>query len=114
MPVTFDPWAYANGITSGKGNGTFSPNQNITREQLAVMLYKYASVKNYNLTSFSKALDVFSDKGQVSSYATDAMKWAVTQEIISGKGNGKLDPKGTATRAECAAMVMKLLQKNGQ
>jgi hypothetical protein len=104
-------WAYNNGITSGTGNGKFSPNANITREQLAAMLYKYATVKNLNKAFNSNALDNFSDKNQVSSYAVEAMKWAVSQGIISGKG-GRLDPKGNATRAECAAMVTRLLENN--
>ncbi len=104
-------WALDTGITAGTGNGKFSPNANITREQLAIMLYKYAEHKDYDLTIKGNALNGFTDKDKVSSYAQEAMKWAVTQGIISGKGD-KLDPQGKATRAECAAMIMRLLQKN--
>ena len=104
-------WAYKNGITAGTGNGKFSPHKNITREQLAVMLYKYACIKDYDVTINGNALNGYTDKDKVSSYAQEAMKWAVTQGIISGKGE-ILDPQGNATRAECAAMIMRLLQKN--
>ncbi len=105
-------WAKEKGITGGKPNGTFGVNENISRQDLAVMLYTYAKIKNYDLTKNDTALDNFDDKGKVSNYAKDAMKWAVTQGVISGKGNGKVDPIGTATRAECATMIMKLIEKN--
>ncbi len=105
-------WAKEKGITGGKPDGTFGVNENISRQDLAVMLYTYAKIKNYDLTKNDNALDNFDDKGKVSNYAKDAMKWAVTQGVISGKGNGKVDPTGNATRAECATMIMKLIEKN--
>ncbi len=105
-------WAKEKGITGGKPDGTFGVNENISRQDLAVMLYTYAKIKNYDLTKNDTALDNFDDKGKVSNYAKDAMKWAVTQGVISGKGNGKVDPIGNATRAECATMIMKLIEKN--
>ncbi len=105
-------WAKEKGITGGKPDGTFGVNENISRQDLAVMLYTYAKIKNYDLTKNDNALDNFDDKGKVSNYAKDAMKWAVTQGVISGKGNGKVDPIGNATRAECATMIMKLIEKN--
>lgn len=105
-------WAKEKGITGGKPDGTFGVGQNISRQDLAVMLYTYAKYKNYDLTKNDNALDNFNDSGKISSYAKDAMKWAVTQGIISGKGNGKVDPIGNATRAECATMIMKLIEKN--
>ncbi len=105
-------WAKEKGITGGKPNGTFGVGENISRQDLAVMLYTYAKFKGYDLTKKDNALDSFTDKGKVSNYAKDAMKWAVTQGVISGKGNGKVDPIGNATRAECATMIMKLIEKN--
>ena len=105
-------WAKEKGITGGKPNGTFGVGQAIQRQAVAVMLYTYAKIKNYNLTKNDNALDNFDDKGKVSNYAKDAMKWAVTQGVMSGKGNGKVDPVGNATRAECATMIMKLIEKN--
>ncbi len=105
-------WAKEQGITGGKPDGTFGVGEKITRQDLAVMLYTYARVKGYDLTKNDNALDDFTDNGKISNYAKDAMKWAVTQGVISGKGNGKVDPIGNATRAECAQMIMKLIEKN--
>lgn len=109
-------WAYENGIVSGYGNGSFGTNDKITREQLAIMLYKYAQQKSYHLDITDGVLDSFSDKASVSSWATKSVQWAVTQGVISGKGsagsNYRLDPVGNATRAECAAMIKKLLETN--
>ena len=104
-------WAKEKGVADGKSDGTFGPNNNITRQDLALMLYAYAQYKNYNLDKNADALNGFSDAGKVSGYAKNAMTWAVTQGILSGKG-GRLDPAGKATRAEFAQMIMKLLQKN--
>ena len=100
-------------MADGKSDGTFAPNNNITRQDLAMMLYAYAQYKNYNLDKNADALNGFSDAGKVSGYAKNAMTWAVTQGILSGKG-GRLDPAGKATRAEFAQMIMKLLQKNAK
>ena len=105
-------WAKEKGISNGKPNGTFGVGQRISRQDLAVMLYTYAQYKGFDLTKNADALDGFNDKGKVSGYATEAMKWAVTQGVISGKGNGRVDPVGEANRAECAAMIMKLIEKN--
>ena len=104
-------WAKEKGVADGKSDGTFGPNNNITRQDLAMMLYAYAQYKNYNLDKNADALKGFSDAGKVSGYAKNAMTWAVTQGILSGKG-GRLDPAGKATRAEFAQMIMKLLQAN--
>lgn len=104
-------WAKEKGVADGKSDGTFGPNNNITRQDLALMLYAYAQYKNYNLDKNDDALNGFSDAGKISGYAKNAMTWAVTQGILTGKG-GRLDPAGKATRAEFAQMIMKLLQKN--
>ena len=111
-------WANANKIANGNANGTFGVGKNITREALAQMLYQYASLNNYDLTTTAGTINQFADGAKVSSWASEALDWAVTQGIMSGKGSGsdlsayRLDPQGTATRAECASMMMKLLQKN--
>ncbi|MBR1930658.1 MAG: S-layer homology domain-containing protein [Lachnospiraceae bacterium] len=111
-------WANANHIASGNADGTFGIGKNITREQLALMLYNYAGLKKYDLTSTDGQIEQYSDAKKVSTWAAEALNWAVTQGIMSGKGSGndlsayRLDPQGTATRAECASMMMKLLQKN--
>lgn len=99
-------WARLCGIVAGYSSELFGPNDPITREQFAVMLYRFAgqsSVPDLTMT--------FSDADQVSGYASDAMRWAVGAGIINGKGNGILDPKGDATRAQAAAMLMRFCQK---
>jgi len=100
------------GIVAGNADGTFGVNGKATREQLALMFYRYAVYKNYNVSvSASTTLDGFTDAGKVDSWAITAMKWAVERGIISGKGNAsagyRLDPTKGATRAECAAMMNK-------
>ena len=105
-------WAKENGIAGGKGEGRFGVGQDITREELAVMLYKYAVFNQYSTVYDGAAVDGFSDVGDVSGWAREAMNWAVSQGVMSGKG-GRLDPKGKATRAECASMIKNLLTKNG-
>ena len=105
-------WAKEKGISNGKPDGTFGVGGNITRQDLARMLYIYAQNKGYDLTKKDDAIDGFSDKDRVAPYAKDAMNWAVSQGIIGGKGGGRLDPVGNATRAECAQMMKKLLQNN--
>ena len=93
-------WAAANGVVNGIGNNMFGPNNNITREQLAVMLYRYAGSP-----AVSGSVTGFNDASQISSYATTAMAWATTNGVMNGKGDGRLDPKGLATRAEVAQMM---------
>lgn len=108
-------WVRENDIANGNGDGTFGIGQNISREALAQMLYRYASLNGYDVSIDEGAIDGYADAANVSSWARNAMNWAVTQKIISGKGVGedisfyKLDPQGNATRAECASMMMRLL-----
>ena len=107
-------WAAKNDITSGIGDGMFAPDQLITREQLATMLHKYAIAKGYKTDTNKKALNSFPDRTSVSDWAKEAMQWAVTNGVMSGKAdkNGNiLDPKGQASRAECAQMIKNLLEK---
>lgn len=111
-------WAVNNDITSGTGNREFSPNEKITREQVAVMLYKYAKLLNYDTSVGSINLQQhFPDANKIDSWASDAMKWAVTNNIISGKATNsgtKLDPLGNTTRAECAQMIKNFVKKFGK
>lgn len=94
-------WAAKEGIVAGMGDGTFAPNASITREQLTAMLHRTAG----SPAAKNTAPD-FSDAGKVSAWALDAVRWAVENDIMNGKGNGILDPQGTATRAEVAQMIM--------
>ena len=97
-------WAMDNGIS----DGTNMPGV-ITREQLATILYRYAKQKGYDVSK-SAALTGFSDADKVSGYAFDAMQWAVAEELLKGS-NGKLDPQGSATRAQVATILMRFMQK---
>lgn len=104
-------WATEKGIFEGYGNGTFGPNDPITREQLAAIFYRYASHKGYD-TSAVGSLEQFSDKDKASAWALDALKWAIGSGLMNGKGD-TLDPTGTATRAEIAAMLHRFVDKYG-
>jgi uncharacterized protein with FMN-binding domain len=97
-------WASENGITMGVGGGRFAPDAKISREQLAVMLYRYARVKGLSTAAIGD-LSVFPDDDRVSAWAKEAMIWAVGAGIISGRDNGVLDPGGEATRAEAAVIL---------
>ncbi|MDD4121897.1 MAG: S-layer homology domain-containing protein, partial [Eubacteriales bacterium] len=99
-------WAAESGIVSGYSSGLFGSNDPITREQMVTILYRYAKEMGYNITA-SADLAGFTDAGQTSSWSQDAVRWAVAAGLISGKGNGILDPKGKATRAEVALIFMR-------
>ncbi len=105
-------WANASKIATGYSDTKlFGTNDPITREQMAVMMYRYANYKKYNVDE-AEAFSKFEDAVQVSGFAQEAMKWAVGTGIISGKDNGtRLDPQGNASRAECAAIIMRFNQK---
>lgn len=96
-------WAAENKIVSGYADGTFGPDNAITREQLAAILYRYATFCGYAVTA-SAEISRFADAGIVGSYALAAMKWASAEGLINGSGS-KLDPKGSATRAQVAAIL---------
>ena len=99
-------WATSQGVVGGYGNGNFGPNDNITREQLAVMLWRYAG----SPAATDKELH-FNDADKASGYALAALRWAVENGIINGKGGGILDPQGLATRAQTAQMLKNFLSK---
>lgn len=101
-------WANNNNIITGYENGKFGAADQITREQIAVMMYRYADFCDLDTTS-ADVLGSFPDGNKVSGFAVEAMKWAVHQGLISGNGNGTLNPQGTASRAECAAIVSRFL-----
>lgn len=97
-------WASKNNIVTGYGNGKFGPNDAITREQMAAILYRYAQYKK-DKTKETADLSSYSDSSKVSTYAVDAMKWAVGKGLISGTGDNKLSPTGSATRAQVAMIL---------
>lgn len=103
-------WTAENGIFLGYGNNKVGPNDSITREQLATIFFRYADYKGCDMTAEGE-LDKFRDAGKVSDYARAAMQWAVGSGLIQGKPDGVLDPQGTATRAEIAAMLHRFLEK---
>ena len=102
-------WASNNNVVSGYANGKFGPDDNITREQLATILYNYCRYKGKYKTvhaDYSK----FTDNNKISDFAKWGMNWAVGNKIVNGS-NGKLNPQGTATRAEAAAMISNYCSK---
>ena len=107
-------WAYTYDITSGVSETKFGPDQKITRQQAAVMFYKYAVYKKLDTTGDKKALDKFSDKNKVESWAKTGLEWAVHQGVINGKLKGQttiLAPNDKITRAECAQMIKNMAER---
>ncbi len=102
-------WAAEKGIVGGVGNGKFAPNGNITREQMAAILFRYAKWKGFD-TSRHGSLSGFSDAGKVSGYAKEPLEWAVAEGIIGGS-DGRLDPGGNATRAQVSTILMRFIEK---
>ena len=100
-------WASENGITAGPSETTFSPTNSLTREQLATFFYRFADFENPDPIEITGDLTGFTDAGQVASYATDAMKWAIGEGLISGTTETTLSPKATATRAQVATILMR-------
>lgn len=102
-------WAAANDIVAGYGNGLFGPNDTVTREQMAVILYRYAQYKGYD-TSASNSLNGYTDVGGVSSWALTAMQWANAEGLINGTSSTTLSPTSGATRAEVAQILMRFCE----
>lgn len=105
-------WAANNGIVSGIGDGVFGPDDNVTREQLAAILFRYANKLKLD-TSDRGSFDAFADRNSVSNYAKDAISWAVAKGIMSGDKQGStlyLMPKDNATRAQVASMLMRYIE----
>ena len=103
-------WTTENGIFAGYGKDKFCPDDPITREQLAAIFYRYADYKGYDLT-VKGDLDKFKDTDKITDYAKTAMQWAVGSGLVKGKSGNLLDPQGTATRAEIAAMLHRFIEK---
>ncbi|MGI6642536.1 MAG: S-layer homology domain-containing protein [Bacillota bacterium] len=101
-------WAAENDIVQGYDSSTFGPSDPITREQMAAILYRYASFKGYDLTA-SNELDAFADAGNVSAWARTAVKWAVAEDLITGVSTTGLCPVGHATRAQVATILMRFI-----
>ena len=103
-------WAAANGIVNGYGSGLFGPNDPVTREQLAAILYRYAVYGGMTAVTLEENLGGFADTAQLSAYAIQAMNWAVGQGLINGSGSN-LVPKAQATRAQVAAIIHRYLER---
>ena len=106
-------WANAHEIVTGYTDGTFQPDRHVTREQMAAIMYRYATYKNSNLTTPGTVFDTFPDRTNVSGYAAHAMRWAVSWEVMRGS-NGSLLPQNTATRAEVAQIIYNYCNKIGR
>lgn len=105
-------WAAENGIVNGVGNHKFEPDSNITREQMAAILFRYAAKSGFD-TSARGNLDQYPDRGDVSGYAVEPLSWAVAEGLIKGTDNGNgilLDPQGNATRAQVATIIMRFIR----
>lgn len=100
-------WASSMGIANGTGDNLFLPEEQVTREQIAVFLFRYAASKGVNVTARAD-LSVYEDGDQVSVYAKDAMSWAVACHIAEGDADNKLNPEMIATRVDAAVMLMQL------
>ena len=99
-------WAKVNGIVTGVTEETFQPDGNITREQMAAILYRYAKYAGMDVSARAD-LSSYADAGQISDYAKEAMSWAVAMGLISGRSATTLAPTGCATRAEVATILMR-------
>ncbi|MCC8160345.1 MAG: S-layer homology domain-containing protein [Oscillospiraceae bacterium] len=106
-------WAAENNIVAGYGDGTFGPNDTITREQTAAILHRYAQYKGYDVSAGENTnILSFKDAESVSEYAVPSVQWAVGTGLVSGRDDGTLDPLGGAMRAEAAAMLMRFIEIN--
>ncbi len=103
-------WASEAGVVRGVGNGQFLPENASTREELAVMLYRYAMLLKLDTTVSTDLLNAFSDGSQTHSWAEDSLAWCVKNHIIQGKDGEILDPRNNATRAEAAVMLQRFLK----
>ena len=102
-------WASENGIVNGTGNNKFSPFTNITREQVCVILIRYANWQGIDLPTDGTAAN-FTDSNKISNYARNSVDLAQRAGIIKGRDNGSFDPQGSATRAEVTSIFMRFLE----
>lgn len=103
-------WAAENGIVNGVSETEFAPNNAITREQIAAIMYRYAGSKNIDTKLEGNGVAAFSDASTVSTWAKDAMSWAVNAKLINGKTETTVNPQDKATRAEAATIIMRFLE----
>jgi hypothetical protein len=103
-------WAAKNGVVTGRPDGTFGQYVNISREQIAVLLYKYALFRGYDTGLAYLDLTAYTDFGSISDYAETAVRWAVENGILTGV-DGHLDPQGVASRAQAAALLQRFVAK---
>ena len=104
-------WAADTSVVTGYSNGNFGPGDKINREQMALMMYRYAAYKGYD-TSARADFGGYQDAANVSDFAKEAMQWAVGEQIITGKYNEtQLDSQGNASRAECATIMMRFMER---
>ena len=103
-------WAAENGLVSGVGEDRFAPNDLLTREQMALILYRYAQYKDYEIQVDGEPLERFQDQAEISSWAVEAMTWAVDAGLLSGTGSAQLSPVNTASRAEVAQVLANFCQ----
>ena len=103
-------WANSHGIVEGY-NGSFRPLDNISREEMAAVIYRYAVYKGLDVVTLEENLGGFVDGSEVSDWAVQSMNWAVGQGVLHGKGANNLDPQGIATRAEVAQILMNYLER---
>lgn len=106
-------WAADNGIISGYDNGVFKPNEKITREQIAVILYRYGTLKGYDMDG-EVSLTMYMDQSKISPWALESMRWASQSGIITGRTSSTLSPAGEATRAEVAEILRRFIEKYEQ
>ena len=102
-------WAAQNGIVNGVSDTQFAPGDDITREQLAVILYRYATYQGYDVSQRAD-LSGFGDASSIRPYAQEALSWASAQGLVLGFEDGSLRPQGTASRAQIAAVLMRFCQ----
>ena len=107
-------WAAAQGVVAGTGGSQYSPNSPLTREQMAQILYSYAKYKGYDTTQGGMAVREFADSDKISGWAAEAVSWAVSEGLLSGSDGNRLNPTGTATRAQVAQVLMNFCQNVAQ
>ena len=107
-------WAAAQGVVAGTGGSQYSPNSPLTREQMAQILYSYAKYKGYDTTQGGMAVREFADSDKISDWAAEAVAWAVNEGLLSGGDGNRLNPTGTATRAQVAQVLMNFCQNVAQ
>ena len=101
-------WAAANGVVKGISSTEFGPSKNITRQELVTILWRLAAKKGLNTSNAGLTVPEFADRSQIAAWAAEAMSWGCTRGILTGKSANRVDPTGTATRAEAAAMIVRL------